>query len=67
VGVLAFDKDYGSRLRMRLTWAIVRWSGRWESNPHGQLERLRLLRRQGPRSVVRPGHSAALLTVVDRC
>jgi integrase len=43
------------------------WSGRPGSNRHGQLGRLRLLRCQRPRSVVSPGHSAPLLTVVDRC
>ena len=44
-----------------------KWSGRRESNPHGQLGRLRPLRRQGHRSVVGPGQGAPLLTVVDRC
>ena len=42
------------------------WSGRPGSNRHGQLGRLRPLRRQRPRSVVRPGHKYPLLTVVDR-
>jgi hypothetical protein len=41
-------------------------SGRPGSNRHGQLGRLRSLRRQGPLSVVRSGHSTPLLTVVDR-
>jgi hypothetical protein len=41
--------------------------GRRESNPHGQLGRLRPLRHQRPRSAVRPAHRVPLLTVVDRC
>jgi hypothetical protein len=42
------------------------WSGRPGSNRHGQLGRLRPLRRQRPRSAVRPSHGYPLLTVVYR-
>jgi hypothetical protein len=53
-------------LKQRLGVGGLWWSGRRESNPHGQLGRLRSTRGQGPRPAEGRGHSYRLLTVVYR-